>query len=57
MGEGTAIQNIVDSTFSNIIEEYRDVMINHGILEEDINVFKNYSQNAEIKNHFYLNMD
>lgn len=51
-GDGIAIQNIVDSTFSNIIEEYRDVMINHGILEEDINVFKNYSQNADIKKSF-----
>lgn len=51
-GDGTAIQSIVDSTFSNIIEEYRDVMINHGILEEDINVFKNYSENADIKKSF-----
>ncbi|MEG0409245.1 MAG: hypothetical protein RR623_10275 [Bacilli bacterium] len=51
-GEGTATQTIVNSSFSNKIEEYKDVMINHGILEEDINVVINNPNNEHIKESF-----
>ncbi|MEG0093593.1 MAG: hypothetical protein RR945_11090 [Erysipelotrichaceae bacterium] len=51
-GDGTATQTIVNSSFSNKIEEYRDIMISHGILEEDINAVINNPNDEYVKKSF-----
>ena len=48
----TATQIIENSSFSNKIEKFRDLMIDRGIPEEDINVVINFKNNENVKQSF-----
>ncbi|HAO5592824.1 TPA: hypothetical protein IP783_002764, partial [Listeria monocytogenes] len=51
-GNSTAYQYVDNSSFSNKIHEYKDLMINNGILKEDIEVVVNHPDDNHIKQSF-----
>lgn len=51
-GNSTAYQYIENSSFSNKVYEYKDLMINNGILKEDIEVVINHPEDNDIKQSF-----
>ena len=51
-GNSTASQHIENSSFSNRVNEFRDLMINNGILPEDINAVINHPNDNDVKQSF-----
>ncbi|MBC2676753.1 hypothetical protein [Listeria booriae] len=51
-GNSIAYQCVENSSFSNKVYEYKDLMINNGILKEDIEVVINYPEDNDIKQSF-----
>lgn len=51
-GNSRAYQYVENSSFSNKVYEYKDLMINNGILKEDIEVVINHPEDNNIKQSF-----
>ncbi|MGG5329796.1 hypothetical protein [Enterococcus sp. AZ163] len=51
-GSGDAHQNIVNSSFSSIVSDYKDLMVSNGILEEDIDAVLRHPNDNDVKQSF-----